>query len=176
MSNHIISSSTQGSFVSFNGPNNQNAQTPKRSFETVLNSPKEVKPEPAITENVRTDQLEQLRSDLIKRLDKLSTDSPFHNNLLTEVLDTRTRFGLLKEAMIGINSPGKTSDIKGRFAQIENEWYQLEGIMKSDKDLSTGELLGLQARLYQVSQHIEVLSKAVDQVTNGIKTVLNTNV
>ena len=48
--------------------------------------------------------------------------------------------------------------------------------MRSDKDLSSGELLGLQARLYQVSQHIDVMSKVVDQMTSGIKTILNTNV
>ena len=48
--------------------------------------------------------------------------------------------------------------------------------MMSDRDLSTGELLGLQARLYQVSQHIEVMSKVVDQVTGGIKSILNTNI
>ena len=44
------------------------------------------------------------------------------------------------------------------------------------KNLSPGELLALQARLYQVSQHIEVMSKVVDQMAGGIKTVLNTNV
>jgi hypothetical protein len=39
-----------------------------------------------------------------------------------------------------------------------------------------GELLGLQARLYQVSQQVEVMSKVIDQVTGGIKTILNTTV
>jgi hypothetical protein len=37
-------------------------------------------------------------------------------------------------------------------------------------------LLGLQARLYQVAQHVEVVSKVIDQVTGGVKTILNTNI
>jgi hypothetical protein len=68
------------------------------------------------------------------------------------------------------------TDLRGRFGQIETEWNQVEAIMRSNKDLSTSELLGLQARLYQVTQHVEVLSKVVDQVTGGVKTILNTNV
>ena len=61
-------------------------------------------------------------------------------------------------------------------ARLETDWLNVERIMTSDKGLSTGELLGLQARLYQVSQHVEVVSKVVDQVTGGIKTILNTNI
>ncbi len=66
--------------------------------------------------------------------------------------------------------------MSGQFTQVESEFKQVESIMKSDKNLSPGELLALQARLYQVSQHIEVMSKVVDQMAGGIKTILNTNV
>ena len=76
------------------------------------------------------------------------------------------------------NRPGApaNTDLRGRLGQVENEWNQVEQIMRTSPDMSTGELLALQARLYQVSQHVEVLSKVVDQVTGGIKTILNTNV
>ncbi len=60
-------------------------------------------------------------------------------------------------------------NVANRFSQTENEWLKLDNIMRSDKELSQGELLGLQARLYQVSQHIDVLSKVVDQMTGGVK-------
>jgi hypothetical protein len=78
--------------------------------------------------------------------------------------------------MGGVGNTPKGTDLRGQFSKVEGEWHQLESIMKSDKDLSQGELLGLQARLYQVSQHVEVMSKVVDQVTGGVKTILNTNV
>ncbi len=118
-----------------------------------------------------------MRLDLTERINRLPPGASNVSTLLPELIDTRTRLGMLRDVMT--KSRGGTpvgTDLRGRFGQIENEWYQVEGIMKSNKDLSTTELLGLQARLYQVSQHVEVLSKVVDQVTGGIKTILNTNV
>lgn len=122
-------------------------------------------------------QLERMRLDLTERINRLPPGASNVTTLLPELIDTRTRLGMLRDVMS--KSRGGTpvgTDLQGRFGQIENEWHQVEGIMKSNKDLSTTELLGLQARLYQVSQHVEVLSKVVDQVTGGIKTILNTNV
>lgn len=119
-------------------------------------------------------ELEKMRVDLMHRIEKIPAGGNKVGALLPELIDSRTRLGLLKEAMAG--AKGQHVDLNGRLSQVESEWYQIEGVMKSDRDLSTGELLGLQARLYQVSQHIEVMSKVVDQVTSGIKTILNTNV
>ncbi len=105
-------------------------------------------------------------------------ENKFQNNeLINELTTSKSRFGLLKEAYSKIGDTSKvTSDMSGRFTQIENEYKAVENIMSSDKNLSSGEMLALQARLYQVSQHIEVMSKVVDQMAGGIKTVLNTNV
>jgi hypothetical protein len=122
-------------------------------------------------------QLERMRLDLMERINKLPPGSPNVNALLPELLDSRTRLGMLRDVISKSNAPGSTGpDLRGRFGQIETEWNQVESIMRSNRDLSTTELLGLQARLYQVTQHVEVLSKVVDQVTGGIKTVLNTAV
>jgi hypothetical protein len=124
-------------------------------------------------------QLERMRLDLVQRLDRLPEGAGKTSALLPELIDSRTRLGLLREAVSGVSGNGSgvgTTDLRGKLMQVETEWKQLDGIMRSDKNLSTGELLGLQARLYQVSQHIEVMSKVVDQVTGGIKTILNTNI
>ena len=121
-------------------------------------------------------RLEQMRLDLMERVGRLPPGAPNVNTLLPELIDSRTRLGMLRDVRSKQNGTPAGTDLRGRFGQIENEWYQVESIMKSNKDLSTTELLGLQARLYQVSQHVEVLSKVVDQVTGGVKTILNTNV
>lgn len=123
-------------------------------------------------------ELERMRAELTQRIESMPPGTSKINALLPEFIDSRTRMGLLREAMNSVSSGQRAGsvDLRGRFAQVENEWAQIESIMKSNKSLSTGELLGLQARLYQVSQHVEVMSKVVDQVTGGIKTILNTNV
>ncbi|HEX8455930.1 MAG TPA: hypothetical protein VF656_01310 [Pyrinomonadaceae bacterium] len=121
-------------------------------------------------------ELERLRIDLQQRIESLPAGASTKSVVLPEWLDTRTRLGLLREALGSAGNTPKGTDLRGQFGRIESEWQQLESIMKSDKELSQGELLGLQARLYQVSQHVEVMSKVVDQVTGGVKTILNTNV
>lgn len=143
------------------------------SFQEVLKNIGDVANQSSGTSGV---QLERMRLDLMQRLDRLPTKASPASALLPELLDSRTRLGLLKEVMNGVGHQPIGTHLPGRFGQLENEWSQVEKIMKSDKHLSTGELLGLQARLYQVSQHIEVLSKVVDQVTGGVKTILSTNV
>ena len=154
-----------------------------RSFQDVLRQQEgaggqaPAPPEAAAPAPVSGAKIEQMRIDLMERVGRLPPGSPAVNALLPELLDSRTRLGMLRDVMSKSNAPGSTqTDLRGRFGQIETEWNNVESIMRSNKDLSTTELLGLQARLYQVTQHVEVLSKVVDQVTGGVKTILNTNV
>ena len=166
----------------------------KRSFESYLQQQtQETQPggqteKPATTPTTPTtsktsgvemqSKLDQMQADLAQRFGGQNpADKSKVNMMLPELLDSKTRLGMLKEAYSKIGNTSKaTTDLSGRFTQIESEYKQVESIMRSDKNLSPGELLALQARLYQVSQHIEVMSKVVDQMAGGIKTVLNTNV
>lgn len=122
--------------------------------------------------------LEQKRLELEQNITQMGANPNPMNpaDMLPEMFHQKTRLGLLKEAAQGIQQAPKGAQISSRISQIEGEYNQVEKMMKSNKDLSPGELLGLQARLYQVSQHIEVMSKVVDQFTGGIKTILNTNI
>jgi hypothetical protein len=163
----------------------------KRSFESYLQQTQETqqtgqteKPT-ATTPTTQTptsgvqmqSKLEQMQAELAQRFGQNPADKSKINMMLPELLDSKTRLGMLKEAYSKIGNTSKvTNDLGGRLAQVEGEYKQVESIMRSDKNLSPGELLALQARLYQVSQHIEVMSKVVDQMAGGIKTVLNTNV
>jgi hypothetical protein len=161
----------------------QQQQGGGRSFESVLQQqegaakPPDAPPDAAAPAPVSGAKIEQMRVDLMERVGRLPQGSPNVSALLPELIDSRTRLGMLREVMSKPSAAGATgTDLRGRFGQIETEWNQVESIMRSNKDLSTSELLGLQARLYQVTQHVEVLSKVVDQVTGGVKTILNTNV
>lgn len=122
-------------------------------------------------------KLDQMEAELADRFNVSKERQDKFNKMLPELLDSKSRLSLLKDAYSKMGNTSKvTNGLSDRFIQIENEHKAVEAIMRSDKNLSTGELLALQARLYQVSQHIEVMSKVVDQMAGGIKTVLNTNV
>lgn len=156
-----------------------------RSFENILQNGNQqqtmqtenTQPVAKITDNVK---LDGMRKDLIERYNSLPSGAPSVSAVFPEFLDTKTSMSgfkkLLGEAMNGGLNSSQSKDVMGRFTNVETEVKELDALMRSDKNLSQGELLGLQARLYQVSQHIEVLSKVVDQMTGGVKTVLNTNV
>lgn len=124
--------------------------------------------------------LESRRAELAQRLQQLPEGMPKVAAVMPEFLGAKTNMNNFREifnkAASSVGSMPGGKDVQGKFAYIENEWKDMESIMKSDKDMSQGELLGLQARLYQVSQHIDVLSKVVDQMSSGVKTILNTNV
>src|SRR5215204_5769859 len=115
-------------------------------------------------------KLDQMEAELAEKFKQTNQNQGDFNKMMPELLDSKSRLGMLREAYSKIGDTSKvTSDLSGRYTQVE-------AIMNSDKNLSTGELLALQARFYQVGQHIEVMSKVVDQMAGGIKTVLNTNV
>lgn len=170
-------------------PEQAGKQAGGRSFESVLKqgangdaadhggaSPAPTRHSPDAPAGVSGAQLEQFRVSLTKDIQSIDPAGSSRNDFYRDLIDGRTRSGMLKEAMSGVGGAETKTDVREYLKGTEEEWHAVEAIMKSDKELSTGQLLGLQARLYQVSQHVEVMSKVVDQVTGGIKTVLNTNV
>jgi len=132
---------------------------------------------PTVSGAEMQNKLEQMQTELAERFKQNTTEQNKLNQMLPELLDNKSRLGLLKEAYSKMGSAAKpANDFGGQLLKLEGEFKGVESIMKSDKNLSPGELLALQARLYQVSQHIEVMSKVVDQMAGGIKTILNTNI
>jgi hypothetical protein len=163
-----------------NTPATQQQKPSTRPFEQVLQDgstrPRTTETQqPEKVDGVSGASLDHLRKELSRRLSQMPGAKSL-DDVWPELMRTGSRMTLLREAMKGVDNTPTGANLKGMFGKVEGEWFNLEKFMRSDKDLSTGELLGLQARLYQVSQHIDVMSKVVDQMTSGIKTILNTNV
>ncbi len=167
----------------------QPVATEKRSFESVLQQQQDKSVSGGDTNTIQNpatqttsgsemaQKLEDLQNQLSQKINQPNVDQNKYNKMLPDWMKTETRMGMLKDAYSSMPNTSKvTNDLSGKFTQIESEYKGVEAIMTSSKNLSPGELLALQARLYQVSQHIEVMSKVVDQMAGGIKTVLNTNV
>lgn len=152
----------------------------KRSFESYLqkNEPMQ-KVETQETQTVsdaKKPNLDEIQSELEATNQKYKQESSKLNEMLPDFLRT-SRTSLLREAYS--HNQGKSipsNDLRGTLEYVENESKAVEEILHSNKTLTQGELLALQARMYQVGQHIEVMSKVVDQMAGGIKTVLNTNI
>lgn len=153
-----------------------------RSFESVLQkgNPTDAQPMPVENKITGDKKLDAMRLDLIERYNNLPDGAPSVSAIFPEYLNTKTNMSafknILNEALNSGLNKNQGKDVLGKFTNVEKEVGELDALMRSDKNLSQGELLSLQARLYQVSQHIDVLSKVVDQMTGGVKTILNTNI
>jgi len=166
------------------GTQNQAVQQTQngRSFESVLQKDNsQIAPDPDKTVTQLSDpKLEAGRQDLMKRIQDLPKGAPKVSAIFPEYLNTKNQVSDFKSHLSNVFKSGigipKGSGIKGSLTVLQNEWTGIDSAMMSANDLSQGELLALQAGLYRVSQHIEVLSKVVDQMTSGVKTVLNTNI
>lgn len=156
-------------------------QTGGKSFESHLqdkiqNAGDQTKADKPNAETSR--KLDQIQADLQKRTQVPDSDPAKMTQLLREIMgENGGRMSMLKEAYDKLGKTSKVpSDLRGNLINTEREWNAVQQVMNSDKNLTQGELLALQQRLYMVSQHVEVMSKVVDQMAGGIKTVLNTNI
>ena len=119
---------------------------------------------------------EAARQDLLRRVGSLPPGAPNVLALLPDLFAVKQRTNWVKEALSNMGNSPRAGDLRGMLGNLERDWTQFDALLRSGKDLTQGDLLVMQGRLYQLTQHVEVLSKVVDQVTGGVKTILNTNV
>lgn len=164
-----------------NIPARQTAQTPQKSFAETLNQKQTDVSQKAATPSTDSTQpiADYLRQSLEQEYQRvpLSPGESTRQLLGSQLTELRNPINYLRDAVGGLNRTPTGSDLNGMFKNIETEWFDLEQALRTVNDYTTGgQLLGLQARLYKVAQHIEVMSKVVDQTTGGLKTIINTNV
>jgi hypothetical protein len=158
---------------------------PQKTFAETLDQQKPggattAAPAPASPATESTQPLaEQFRLSLEKEYQRapMAPGNPTQEMLMKQLQEVRNPISYVRDAIGGLSHTPTGTDLNGMFKGIENEWFDLEKALKTVNEFTTGgQLLGLQARLYKVAQHIEVMSKVVDQTTGGIKTVINTNI
>jgi hypothetical protein len=179
--NQVISNVTQTALQQ--GPEKQAEQTqPKTSFEETLK--KVEQPTPVSEASMQKTQESLSNPDLAR----IQAELQFKSQQIPQVGPTSKsdmfpqfemlggRMGMMKDMMQGITKAPDASGLKDFAKRAENMYGDVVKMMNSDRDLRPSELLTLQARMYMISQHIDVMSKVIDQMTGGVKTVLNTNI
>lgn len=123
-----------------------------------------------------TEQQTRLRAELERRL---SENGP--QKVQAEVRVERTRAGnhveSLKRAVGSLPEHSAFNPIRDRLRAIESQFAGTGKLLGSlGKTDDPGSLLKIQMQLFEVTRNVEVLSKVVDQVNSGIKTILQTQV
>jgi len=131
---------------------------------------------PPEVKQVSTEQQKVLQADLAQRVEKMGTTSPaelFATNL------TQAKAGV-QQLTNRVNALPKTpafDPIRQRLASIDAQYRQAGDLLSSlDGKQSQGDLVKIQLQMYQLTENLELMSKVVEQVSSGVKSVLQTQV
>jgi hypothetical protein len=165
------------------GPEKQLQQNqPKTSFEETLQKTEQQAQVSEASmqktrESMNNPAINRIQADLQNTYQQTPQNAPTSKSDLLpqyEMLGGRT--SMMRDVMQGITKAPDAAGLKDYAKRAESMYGDVVSMMNSNRDLRPGELLTLQARMYMISQHIDVMSKVVDQMTGGVKTVLNTSI
>lgn len=93
--------------------------------------------------------------------------------------DNRSKIESLRAEMDRVGASGETGKVGNYLEGIDKELGSLEGILNNidpNTPVNSMEMLKLQTKMHHISEHVTIISKVVDQISSGIKTILQTNV
>jgi hypothetical protein len=120
-------------------------------------------------------QIASLESGLNKRLEQTNVRSPAEF-FRVEMKDSQVGLDKLTNAVDKLPSQSAFTPIRQRLNTIEQQFQQSSDLLHRVKDMDPKSLLKVQVQLYQLSENMELLSKVVEQLSSGVRTVMQTNV
>jgi hypothetical protein len=83
----------------------------------------------------------------------------------------------LRDRVESSSSVGSMRGIKGRLTSVENQYRQIDSVLRTlPQNASPQQYLALQQQVYSMNENIGALSKLVEQASNGVKSILQTQV
>jgi hypothetical protein len=128
---------------------------------------------PPEAKQVSLQQKKVLETQLSKRLETTKPNQVFGPDM------KRAKEGVA-QLTTRVNALPKTpafEPFRDRLTSIDNQFQQTGKLVNSIKGTeSPQELMGIQTKLYQMSENLELMSKAIEQLTSGVKSILQTQV
>lgn len=129
---------------------------------------------PPEVKQVPPDQKKVLQADLSRRLEKTKGTSP-HEVFGVDMKRAKEKVDHLTTR---VNSLPKTSafdPIRSRLTSIDQQYQSAGQLVNSLKNADNPrDLMKIQMQMYQLTENLELMSKVVEQVTSGMKSVLQT--
>jgi vacuolar-type H+-ATPase subunit E/Vma4 len=117
-----------------------------------------------------------IESDLRKRIERTGSEDPTRL-FSADMKDLKTRVNATANRIESMPKQEGTSGLRDRLNAIEAQFNGAEEKLKNVPDTNNlRDLLSMQTEMYAMSQNIELLSKAVDGLTSGVKQTLQTQV
>ncbi|MDX2153470.1 MAG: hypothetical protein SFV54_22185 [Bryobacteraceae bacterium] len=94
-----------------------------------------------------------------------------------ELEDAAGRIDKMRTSVGRLKEPGQAQSLSGHLQAIDEQFQKASSILKRLPDMQDPRaMLQLQMEMYQMTQNIEIVSKAVEQMNSGLKTVMQTQV
>lgn len=128
---------------------------------------------PREVRQVSAEQRQVLKTELSNRLKTASPQQVFSSQM-------KQATSALQQLTDRVNALPKTAafdPIRKRLASIDTQYQSAGKLMSSISGASNpAELMKVQMQMYQLSENLELASKVVEQVTSGVKSILQTQV
>lgn len=93
--------------------------------------------------------------------------------------DNRSKLESLRVELDRIGGPQENAKVANYLQGLDKEFSSLEGVLNNldiNAPINPLEMIKLQTKMEFITEHVEILSKVVDQISSGMKTILQTNV
>lgn len=93
--------------------------------------------------------------------------------------DNRAKLENLRVELDKVGAVKDDNHVTNYLNGLDKELGSLEGIMNNidvNAPINPMEMIKLQTKMQFITEHVEILSKVVDQVSSGMKTILQTNI
>jgi hypothetical protein len=120
-------------------------------------------------------QISSIDSGLKQRLQQTDARSA-PEFFRVEMKDTRLKMDKLGQAVGKLPPQTTFSPFRERLTVIEQQFQRSGDLIQNMKDMDPKSLLNVQVQLYQLSENIGLMSKLVEQVSSGVKMMLQIQV
>jgi hypothetical protein len=127
---------------------------------------------------VSSDQIKVASTEAKEMLNRYVNQGNEVGGLNSLFYDNRAKLENLRAELDRVGETGKSNEVTNYLGGLDKEFSSLQGILDNidvNAPMNPLEMIKLQTKMEHITEHVEILSKVVEQVGSGIKTVLQTN-
>ena len=129
---------------------------------------------PAEVTKVPAEQMQVLESNLRKRMERTTNAQDVFKVDLREL---RGRLDVVSRQVAAVPKTPTTDAVHNRLLTIESQFQRANKVIQGlGSATSPQEMLQVQMQMYQMTQNVELMAKFVEQMTGGVKSILQTQV
>jgi len=122
------------------------------------------------------EQQKVLRTELTNHLEKGGNEAA-SQMFTSRIQAANNTLSQLSKRVNGLPKTSAFDPLRQRLAKVDSQFQSAGDMVKALRGTeSPGDLMKVQMQMYQLPENLELLSKVVEQVTSGVKSVLQTQV